>query len=110
MKLYYTGNSPYARRARLAVHAGGLGEVVEVVDAADIGHDEHALRELGAGGKVPGLAIDDDLYLCETLVITQYLNALADGRLLPEDPLARARAPGHDPSPRLEWPSRPRGR
>ena len=56
MKLYYTANSPYARRARLAARASGLG--VEEVDVAPLDSPSNPLRGKGPGVKVPGLETD----------------------------------------------------
>lgn len=81
MKVFYTGNSPYARRARLAARASGLG--VEEVDVAPLTAPDNPLRSKGPGAKVPGLETDAGTYLCETLIITNYLNQLSGGKLLP---------------------------
>ena len=86
MKLYYTGNSPYARRARLAARASGLG--VEEVDVAPLAAADNIIRGKGPGAKVPGLETDDGAYMCETLLITNYLNQKSGGRLTPSDPKA----------------------
>lgn len=86
MKVYHTGNSPYARRARLAARASGLG--VEEVDVAPLASPENPLRGKGPGAKVPGLETDAGTYICETLLITGYLNAQSGGKLLPSDTAA----------------------
>ncbi len=86
MKLYYTANSPYARRARLAARASGLG--VEEVDVAPLDSPQNPLRGKGPGVKVPGLETDGGRYICETLLITNYLNQKSGGGLLPKDPVA----------------------
>jgi glutathione S-transferase len=90
MKLFYTGNSPYARRARMAARLSGLE--VEEVDVAPLAVENHVLMQKGPGGKVPGLETDDGTYLCETLVITGYLNGLCGGRMMPDDPQAATAA------------------
>ena len=51
MKLYYTGNSPYARRARLAARESGLS--VEEVDIHPRDENLDKLLAAGPGGKVP---------------------------------------------------------
>lgn len=89
MQLFYTGNSPYARRARLAARGAGLSERVEEVDVAPLSQDDHFLLRQGPGGKVPALLTDGGTFLCETHVITRYLNDAAGGRLLPADAAAR---------------------
>ncbi|MFP6773960.1 MAG: glutathione S-transferase family protein [Alphaproteobacteria bacterium] len=84
MKLFYSGNSPYARRTRLAARLSGLA--IEEVDAAPLGTEDHALFQHGPGAKVPGLQMASGAYLCETLVITNYLNGQSGGKLMPSDP------------------------
>ncbi|MDP7549379.1 MAG: glutathione S-transferase family protein [Alphaproteobacteria bacterium] len=86
MRLFYTGNSPYARRARIAARTDGLA--VEEIDVAPLAVEDHALLRQGPGAKVPGLQTDSGGYLCETLIITRYLNDQAGGRLMPDDPAA----------------------
>lgn len=92
MKLFYTGNSPYARRARIAARAGGLMDRVEEVDVAPLAREDHPLLQYGPGVKVPGLVTDGGAFLCETLIITRHLNDAADGGLLPREAEARERA------------------
>lgn len=82
MKLYISGNSPYARRARIAAREGGLSARVEEVVIS--GFDE--LLAQGPGGKIPILVTDSGVSLCESLIITRYLNEASGGRLLPDDP------------------------
>ncbi|MEQ9124950.1 MAG: glutathione S-transferase [Alphaproteobacteria bacterium] len=86
MKVFYTGNSPYARRARLAARASGLD--VEEVDVAPLDSPTNPLRDKGPGVKVPGLETDAGTYICETLLITNYLNQKSGGRLQPSEPAA----------------------
>jgi len=81
MKLFYAGNSPYARRARLSARASGLG--VEEVDIAPLVRPDQPLLKKGPGGKVPALETDSGAFLCETLIITNYLNEKSGGKLLP---------------------------
>jgi glutathione S-transferase len=84
MKLLFTGNSPYARRVRVALREAKLIRQVEEVDISP--RDEH-LDELlahGPGGKVPLLVTDSGQNLCESLVICTYFNALSGGKLYPK--------------------------
>ena len=92
MKLYYTGNSPYARRPRLAVLHFGLGDKVEMEDCGPLGGDDHVLRGYGPGGKVPGLLTDNGVFICETLVILNYLDEVSGGKLYPASGKAREEA------------------
>lgn len=92
MKLYYTGNSPYARRPRLAVLHFGLGDKVEMEDCGPLGTDDHVLRGYGPGGKVPGLLTDNGVFICETLIILNYLDEVSGGKLYPASGKAREEA------------------
>lgn len=40
----------------------------------------------GPGAKIPGLLLDDGNCLCETLIITNYLNSRTDGKLMANNP------------------------
>jgi len=84
MKVFFTGNSPYARRARLAARASGLG--VEEVDVAPLTSPDSLVRQKGPGGKVPAMEMDSGAFVCETLLITNYLNQQSGGRLMPTEP------------------------
>lgn len=83
MKLYFSGNSPYARRTRIAAAASGLA--VEEVDASPLAAENHFLLQHGPGAKVPALETDTGAFICETLIISRYLNDLSGGKLLPSD-------------------------
>ena len=88
MKLYYTGNSPYARRARLAARESGLA--VEEIDVHPREENLDLLLAQGPGGKVPVLVTDQGVSLCESLVITRYLDEQCGGKLMPSEGTARA--------------------
>lgn len=83
MKLFHTANSPYARRARLVARAARVK--IEEVDMSPLAERTDELLELGPGAKVPGLLTDSGTYICETILITRYLNDAAGGRLTPRD-------------------------
>ena len=89
MKLYYTGNSPYARRPRIAIREAGLLDRVEEIDAAPLGQDGHVLFEHGPGGKVPALLTDSGTLLCESLIIARCLDEASGGKLYPAAPAER---------------------
>lgn len=89
MKLYYTGNSPYARRPRMAARQFGLMNQIEEIDAAPLDAPNNPLRQYGPGGKVPGLLINSGALLCETLVILNHLDEVSGGKLYPTDLEAR---------------------
>jgi len=83
MKLYYSGNSPYARRARIAARLSELS--VEEVNVSPLQVEDHLLLKHGPGVKVPGLETDSGAYLCESLIITNYLNQQSGGKLMPKE-------------------------
>ena len=88
MKLFYSNNSPYARRPRIAIREARLMDRVEEVVAA--GDDrEPMLFKYGPGAKVPGLLTDSGAYICETLLIDMYLDEISGGQLYPKDQTAR---------------------
>jgi glutathione S-transferase len=84
MRLYWSANSPYARKALVLLHELDLLPRVEVVPAAggplDPGTLPLALNPLG---KIPTLERDDGPALYDSRVICRYLDALAGGRLYP---------------------------
>lgn len=84
MKLLYTGNSPYARRPRMAIRQAGLLDQVEERDITPRDENLDELLAAGPGGKVPVLVTDTGESLCESLIISRYLDALSGGALYPK--------------------------
>lgn len=84
MKLFHAQNSPYARRARLAARLSGLN--IEEIDVSKDPAGREALDAAGPSAKIPGLQLDDGTTLCETLIITGYLNRLTGGKLMIDEP------------------------
>ena len=82
MQLHISGNSPYARKARIAARETGL---ISEIEEITVGSFEQ-LQEAGPGAKIPVLVCEDGTQLCESLIITRYLNELAKGQLLPSEP------------------------
>jgi len=85
MKLYHAQNSPYARCSRMAARLSGL--TIEEIDVSKHPEQRSALLEKGPGGKIPGLQTDNG-FLCETLIINNYLNRLAGGKMLDDSDTA----------------------
>ena len=81
MKLYMSGNSPYARRARITIREAGLADQVDEVRIASF----NELLQHGPGAKIPILITESGQSLCESLIITRYLNEISGGSLLPQD-------------------------
>jgi len=82
MKLYMSGNSPYARRARLAIR--GCGLLAQVEEIAIKGFD--SLPVDAPGGKIPTLVTESGVVISECILIGRYLDDLAGGKLIPADP------------------------
>ena len=87
MKLHISGNSPYARRVRVAVRACGLEDQVEEVTIKGFDH----LPSESPGNKIPVLVVEPGLAISECLLISRYLDDLAGGKLVPTDPRAQVK-------------------
>jgi len=85
MKLYFSGNSPYARRPRIAIREAGLTGKVEEVSLKSPEERVKLLGEMGPGAKVPALLTDNGVYLCESLIIAKFLDEASGGKLYPKD-------------------------
>lgn len=85
MKLYMSGNSPYARRVRLAIRACSLMDQVEEI--AIKGFD--SLPTQSPGRKIPVLVTESGVAISECILIGRYLDELAGGKLSPTDPVER---------------------
>lgn len=80
MKLWYAPTSPFARKARIAIHELGLADEIELVETDP--WTDPRLRELNPLAKVPTLELDDGAALYESSVICDYLDAIAGPRRL----------------------------
>lgn len=89
MKLYFSGNSPYARRPRIAIREAGLTGTVEEVSLKSPEERVKLLGGMGPGTKVPALLTDNGVYLCESLIIAKFLDEVSGGKLYPKDPKER---------------------
>ncbi len=92
MKLFYAAASPFVRKCLVSAHELGLRERLELVPAAP--HPVNRDRTLVASnplGKIPTLITDDGAVLYDSRVICEYLNTLAEGRLIPPHGPARWR-------------------
>ena len=89
MKCYVTGNSPYARKIRVAAVEAGLYDEVEW---QMITREQRAeiIPGINPLGKVPVAVLDSGDVLMDSPVICAYVDALGGGRsLIPEDATAR---------------------
>jgi glutathione S-transferase len=85
MKLYYSATSPFVRKCMVSAHELGLRSRIELMPAAPhpVNRDR-ALVACNPLGKVPTLVTDDGAVLYDSRVICEYLNALGDGHLMPQ--------------------------
>jgi glutathione S-transferase len=93
VKIYYSVNSPFARKCLVAAHELGLKDRVERVNAeAHPVKRDRALVAINPLGQVPTLVADDGTILYDSRVICEYLNDLGGGAIIPSDPAMRWRA------------------
>ncbi|HXJ02207.1 MAG TPA: glutathione S-transferase family protein [Micropepsaceae bacterium] len=81
MQLYYSPNSPYARKARIIIHELNLTKRVEetiVSLPADA-----KFRVINPLGKIPALVLDDGSVIYDSPVICEYLDELGQGKFFP---------------------------
>jgi glutathione S-transferase len=90
VKLFHAPPSPFVRKCRVVAHELGLTDRIELVAAAahPINRDRNVVAQ-NPLGKIPTLIADDGLVLYDSRVICEYLNALANGRLVPQTGPAR---------------------
>lgn len=86
MKLYYSPNSPYARKCLVVAYELGLRERIETAPSnatpTKMDPDVAAKNPLG---KVPTLILDDGTPIYDSPVIAEYLNALSGGDIVPRE-------------------------
>ncbi|MCE2926622.1 MAG: glutathione S-transferase family protein [Rickettsiales bacterium] len=83
MKLFYSPNSPYARKCRVVLAEKSLVCEMVAVNALENPPELLAVNPLGT---VPALVTDQGLHLCDSTAICEYLDTLpsAAPALLPE--------------------------
>jgi len=90
MKLFHSPPSPFVRKCLVVAHELGLKDRIELVPAA--AHPVNRDRNVVAHnplGKIPTLITDDGIVLYDSRVICEYLNAAANGKLVPPSGPAR---------------------
>ena len=93
MKLHYSPTSPYARKVLVTAAELGLADRIAYVPVNVLMHAPN--REMARHNplmKVPTLERDDGTTLYDSVVICEYLDALADGRVFPREGEARWQA------------------
>ncbi len=86
LKLISFDLCPYVQRARIVLNEIGLKHEVEYIDLKN--KPDWFLR-LSPTGKVPVLSTKEGV-IFESSVISEYLNEVGSGKLLPDDPFLRA--------------------
>ncbi|GGY42699.1 maleylacetoacetate isomerase [Parvularcula lutaonensis] len=93
MKLYGYWRSGTSYRVRIALALKGATIEQEPVNLLAGEHHSEAFRAKNPQGLVPALELDDGTILTQSPAIIEYLDETLPGpKLLPEDPLRRARA------------------
>jgi glutathione S-transferase len=87
VQLYYSVNSPYARKARIIIHELGLKPRVEDVIVSLPADDR--FRAINPLGKIPALVLDDGSAIYDSPVICEYLDELGNGPFVPRPRLLR---------------------
>jgi glutathione S-transferase len=86
VKLFYSPNSPYARKCLVLAHELGLRERIETLAAnASPTKMDPNIAAKNPLGKVPTLILDDGTAIYDSPVIAEYLNSLAGGDMLPRE-------------------------
>ncbi len=81
MQLFFSPNSPYARKARIIVRELNLTSRVQEV-AVTLPADAK-LRAVNPLGKIPALLLDDKSVIYDSPVICEYLDQLGGGKFFP---------------------------
>jgi glutathione S-transferase len=76
MKLFYSPNSPYARKCRVVILEKGLQDLVEMISVLPAENPAELLAS-NPLGTVPTLVLDNGNALCESPVICEYLDSLS---------------------------------
>jgi maleylacetoacetate isomerase len=92
MKLYSFFRSSASYRVRIALALKGLSYETISIPMRDNSHRSESYRKINPQQRLPTLELDDGTKLIQSLAIIDYLDAIyPEPRLIPEEPLARAR-------------------
>ena len=81
MELFYSPNSPYARKARIIIHELDLEPRVRQTAVALPA--DAKLRAINPLGKIPALLLDDGSVIYDSPVICEYLDDAGQGKFFP---------------------------
>ena len=85
MKLFYSTNSPYARKCRVVMFEKGLEDRVELINVNPMENPPELLA-VNPLGTIPAMITEDGLHLCDSTVICEYLDRISPHQsLLPEE-------------------------
>jgi glutathione S-transferase len=88
VQLYYSPNSPYARKARIIIHELALtSRVKETIISLPADAKFRAINPLG---KIPALVLDDGSVIYDSPVICEYLDDLGGGKFFPRATLLKS--------------------
>lgn len=89
--LFFSPTSPYARKARVLLAEKGMSDTVRLQPSMPF---ERPADLIAANplSKVPALVLDDGSTLFDSPVVCEYLDSLAEPRLIPRDGPARWQA------------------
>ena len=90
MRLLYSPISPFARKVRVLAIEKGSPDLFALEVVAPF--QDETLRALNPLCKVPALILDDGEAIFDSSVIADYVDGLAEPRLIPETQPARRRA------------------
>src|SRR4051812_24839467 len=89
MKLFYSPNSPYARKCRVVAIEKGLADQITFVKV-DPWDNSPELLKVNPLGRVPALMTDAGMALCESPIICEYFDSLSPKpRLFPVETVDR---------------------
>lgn len=93
MKLHWSPKSPFVRKVMVCAHELGLAEQLTLVRsvAAMLKPNPQIMAD-NPLSKIPTLVLDDGRTLFDSVVICEYLDDLAGGRLFPREGAARWQA------------------
>lgn len=93
MQLHWSPKSPYVRKVMIAAHELGVTGQLELVrSVAAMLKPNAALMQVNPMSKIPALVLDDGRTLFDSVVICEYLDTRAGGRLFPAGGDARWQA------------------
>lgn len=90
MRLLYSPISPFARKVRVMALEKGLSDLFALEIVAPFA--DETLRSQNPLCKVPALILDDGEVIFDSSVIADYVDGLAEPRLIPAEQPARRRA------------------